>query len=129
MLRDTVPRQIPPLVLAAFEAELHKAEQALSAQEFSSAWGLLERAHVLGQAWNGPHARVHLGMIRWSVRRGALWLLIRQCLILLSNPLATALVRRMVGTSGQNVNPWRRGPVPGDLAQILREGVAAVAGH
>lgn len=129
MLRDTVPRQIPPLVLAAFEEELSKAEQALSAQEFSSAWGLLERAHVLGQAWNGPHARVHLGMIRWSVQRGAMGVLIRQCLILLSNPLATALVRRMVGASGQNVNPWRRGPVPEDLAQILREGVASVAGN
>lgn len=129
MLRDPVPRQIPPLVLAAFEAELHKAEQALSARDYSSAWALLERAHVLGQAWNGPHARVHLGMIRWSARRGALWLMIRQSLILLSNPLATALVRRMVGTSGQNVNPWRRGPVPEDLAQILREGVASVAGN
>jgi hypothetical protein len=126
MHRDSVPRKIPPLVLAAFEEELHKAEEALRARQFDAAWALLERAHILGQAWNGSHARVHLGMIRWSMQRRALGSLIRQSLILLSNPLATALVRRLVGVSGQNVNPLRRGPVPADLAQILRDGVAAV---
>lgn len=126
MLRDSVPVEIPPIVLSAFEQELQKAERALSEEQFEEAWSLLSRAHVLGQAWNGPHAQVHVAMIRYGLRRRKLGLTIRQVLILLSNPLATALVRRMVGASGQNVNPLRRGPVPSDLAQILREGVAAV---
>lgn len=126
MLRDTVPVEIPPIVLAAFEQELKRADEALSQEQFETAWSLLSRAHVLGQAWNGPHARVHVAMIRYGLRRKLLGLTLRQVLILLSNPLATALVRRTVGESGQNVNPLRRGPVPSDLAQILREGVAAV---
>jgi hypothetical protein len=126
MLRDSLPVEIPPSILAAFEQELQKADLALSQAQFDEAWSLLSRAHVLGQAWNGPHARVHVAMIRYGLRRRQLGLTIRQVLILLFNPLATALVRRVVGASGQNVNPLQRGPVPSDLAQILREGVAAV---
>ena len=107
----------------AYEREMESAGQALRQQDFETAFRHLERAHVLGQAWNSPHARVHLGMMRWSLRRGDLSRLVRQTLILLSNPLATALVRGLVGASGQNVNPLRRGPVPSDLAEILRLGV------
>lgn len=126
MPADAVPATIPPKILSALNEELQRADAALSIEQFDEAWSLLSRAHMLGQAWNGPHARVHLAMIRYGIRRKQIGLTIRQVLILLSNPLATALVRHTVGASGQNVNPLRRGPVPADLAQILREGVAAV---
>ena len=88
MLRDSVPVEILPIVLSAFEQELQKAERALSEEQFEEAWSLLSRAHVLGQAWNGPHARVHVAMIRYGLRRRKLGLTIRQVLILLSNPNA-----------------------------------------
>lgn len=128
MSREAVPCKIPDRVLRAFEEELGRARQAEVAGNFEEAWRLLERAHVLGQAWNGPHARVHLGMMRWCLRKRELGRLVRQTLILLSNPLATALVRSLVGASGQNVNPLRRGPVPSDLAEILRLGVLEASG-
>lgn len=128
MSRPAVPCKIPDRVLRAFDAELAGARQAQDVGNFEEAWRLLERAHVLGQAWNGPHARVHLGMMRFCFQKRELGGLVRQTLILLSNPLATALVRTLVGASGQNVNPLRRGPVPEDLAEILRLGVQEARG-
>ena len=128
MSRLRVPCKIPDRILRAFEEELTSARQAAASQDFPEAWRRLERAHVLGQAWNGPHARVHLGMMDVSLRQRDIGKLERQTLILLSDPLATALVRGLVGASGQNVNPLRRGPVPSDLADILRLGVQEAAG-
>ena len=68
----TVPsrRRIPAAVADRVRGDLRAAATAVRAGDIDRAWGLLEEAHVLSQAWAWPHVKVHAAMLRlgWRTR-------------------------------------------------------------
>jgi len=55
---------------AAFEANLLDARRAMSVGDTSTAWPLLERAHILSQPEPGLHIRSHWWMLRCAIQGG-----------------------------------------------------------
>lgn len=56
-----------PARRAAFAAEARRARQAFGERRYDIAMDHLERAHVLGQPWAGPHTWSHWMMLRVGV--------------------------------------------------------------
>lgn len=111
-------RRIRPFV----QAELAAAREAEARGDFSSSFSHLERAHVLGQASTTEHVRVHWGMLLWGLsQRNA-----RECLGQLFR-IVGAATTTAVGlvphgnTGGANVSPFRRMPIPPELAALIAE--------
>lgn len=103
------------------DTELAAAAQSEAAGEFQLAFRHLERAHVIGQASTVQHVRAHWGMLRWAVRRGYLRECFGQVLRIVGAATKTAVGLVPEGnTGGANVSPFRRMPVPEDLAALIR---------
>jgi hypothetical protein len=109
-----------PKLRAAFEAELREALQSEARQDSPSAWSHLERAHVLSQAYAGPHVRVHCRMFAFGWRRRDLRELAGQfARILVAGP-GSWLGRAPLGnTGGANVGILTPMPIPDDLRALL----------
>jgi hypothetical protein len=105
---------------AAFETELHQAHEAEAGGELPRAWHHLERAHILSQAYAGPHVRVHCRMFAFGWRRGDVGELLGQLArILLAGP-GSWLGRAPLGnTGGANVGIFTPMPIPEDLRALL----------
>lgn len=101
-------------------AELEAAALADASGDAATAFGHLERAHVLGQAATAEHVRVHWQMLRWAMRHhrrgealGQLW------------RLAGASESTWCGwvphgkTGGTNVSGLRRKSVPPELQRVI----------
>ena len=57
------------LRLGAFRREAGEARAAFAQGDLDTAFWRLERAHVLGQPWAGPHSWTHWMMLRVGWRR------------------------------------------------------------
>src|SRR6478752_7624230 len=64
----TLTKKMAPALRGAFEAELVAAKSAEARGDVRLAWRSLERAHVLSQAFAGPHLRVHWVMAGFAWR-------------------------------------------------------------
>lgn len=105
-----------------FALALRQSAEARARGDLKAAWQLLERAHVIGQAWVMPHLRSHWEMLRlgWLLRDGRE--IVGQILRLGLVVPGTWLGRLPLGnTGGSNVNPFRPMPLPDDLRELLLE--------
>ena len=109
-----------PKLRAAFEVELEAARVAADSQDLSKAWRHLERAHILSQAFAGPHIRVHVRMLSLGWRqRDACEVVGQLARIALAGP-GSLLGRAPLGnTGGANVGIFTPMVVPTDLQQVL----------
>jgi Protein of unknown function (DUF3703) len=103
-------------------AELAAAREAEAQKDFTASFAHLERAHILGQASTREHVRVHWHMFRWGVRRRNLRECVGQFIRMVGAATKTALGLVPHGnTGGSNVSPFRRMPVPPDLAERIND--------
>ena len=95
---------------------------AAAAADPRSAFAHLERAHILGQASTREHVRAHWHMLRWALRQRDMREGLGQLFRLAGAATKTAIGLVPAGnTGGANVSPFRRMPVPDDLAALLRD--------
>lgn len=110
-----------PRLRAAIEWEWQRARDATALGELDTAFGHLERAHVLSQRATLMHVRTHLYMLGMGWRRRDL----REITGQLSRTLAASLFSRLWvppgNTGGANVSAFAPMPVPEDLAALLRD--------
>ena len=106
---------------AAYEAEALAARAAWRRGDLDAAFGLLERAHILGQPWAGPHSWTHWMMlpIGWRRRDGRE---IRGQLLRLAagGLLSWAGLLPVLNTGGADVSPTQPMSLPEDLARLCR---------
>lgn len=93
-----------PGLTVHFEREMAQAVDAEATGDLPRAWRSLERAHVLSQAFAGPHLRVHWAMFAYAWRRGDVRELLGQLPRLVVAAPGSWLGRAPLGnTGGANV--------------------------
>lgn len=102
------------------EAALTESRRARRDGDSPAAWAQLERAHVLGQPYIGPHLRTHWEMLRLAVatriRREALGQVFRLVLVV----PGTLLGRLPAGNTGRaDVSAFAPMPIPAELRASL----------
>lgn len=101
-------------------AELQAAAAAERGGDAARAFCHLERAHVLGQASTREHVRVHWRMLCFGLRQRSPREVFGQLLRIAGAAGKTAVGLVPEGnTGGANVSPFRRMPVPPELAAII----------
>jgi hypothetical protein len=109
-----------PASSAAVETELSASEACSREGRDAEAFHHLERAHVLGQASTVEHVRIHVRMLRWSVKQGDPREALGQVFRIVGATTITAfgLVPRG-NTGGSNVSAFRSMSIPEDLAAMM----------
>lgn len=108
--------------LSACKAELESAERLFAANDLARAFHHLERAHVLGQPWLGPHMRAHYLMLKVGLRRGDTREVWGQIIRLTGGGLLSLLGRLPEGnTGGANVPAETPMVLPPDLQALCDE--------
>ncbi len=111
-------RNIAPHV----QAELSLAARAEAAGQAATAFGHLERAHVLGQASTAHHVRVHAQMLLWGLRQRDGRECLGQVLRIIGAATKTAIGLVPSGnTGGTNISPFKPLPVAPDLAALIQD--------
>lgn len=111
-----------PKRLAAYRAEAAKAEAAFGQGRLDEAFRLLERAHVLGQPWPGPHNWTHWMMLRIAVRRRDFREIRGQVIRLAAGGILSVTDCLPIGnTGGANVPARMPMPIPSDLIDLIRQ--------
>ena len=111
-------RRIRPYV----EREILAAYQAEARGQPDVAFSHLERAHVLGQTSTVEHVRVHWHMLLWGIRQRDVRECLGQLLRVIGAAVGTAVGLVPQGnTGGTNVNPFKRMPIPPELAARIEE--------
>jgi len=104
-----------------FAGELASARCAESEDDAARAWLHLERAHVLSQAYAGPHVRVHGRMLAFAWRRRDLRELVGQLpRLALAAPGSWTGRAPRGNTGGADVGIFTPMDVPADLERLLR---------
>jgi hypothetical protein len=105
---------------AAYEHEAGLARAAFAAGDLDSAFAQLERAHVLGQPWAGPHSWTHWMMLRIGLARRDPREVAGQALRLAMGGLLSIVGWLPAGnTGGADVPATRPMPPPPDLAPLV----------
>jgi len=111
-------RRIRPYV----EREILAAYQAEARGQPDVAFSHLERAHVLGQTSTVEHVRVHWHMLLWGIRQRDVRECLGQLLRVIGAAIGTAVGLVPQGnTGGTSVNPFKRMPIPPELAARIEE--------
>jgi hypothetical protein len=111
-------RRIRPYV----ESEILAARQAEAGGQPDVAFSHLERAHVLGQASTVEHVRIHWHMFLWGIRQYNVRECLGQLLRIVGAAISTAVGLVPHGnTGGTHVNPFKRMPIPSELAAWIEE--------
>ncbi|XXF75190.1 DUF3703 domain-containing protein [Myxococcaceae bacterium GXIMD 01537] len=111
-----------PRLREHFEQELSRAVESELRGERGSAWNHLERAHILSQAYAGPHIRVHWRMFTFAWRAWDPRELLGQVPRLLLAGPGSLLGRAPLGNTGSaNVGIFTPMAIPEDLLALLRE--------
>lgn len=108
-------RRIRPFV----RAELDAAAWHEARGEFHSAFGRLERAHVLGQASTVEHVRVHWAMFRWALRQEIAREAFGQAWRMVGAFLKTWLWVPVGNTGGADVSGFKPMTIPPDLGRVI----------
>jgi len=107
------PNRIRPHVTAELDLAVAAKHRGDDLQSFRH----MERAHVLGQASTREHVRVHWEMLKWAMRKRLGREVAGQALRIVGAATKTAIGLVPTGnTGGSNVSPFKRLPVPIDLA-------------
>jgi hypothetical protein len=111
-------RRIRPYV----ESEIRAAYQAEARGQPDIAFSHLERAHILGQTSTVEHVRVHWHMLLWGIRQRNVRESLGQLLSIVGAAIGTAIGLVPQGnTGGTNVAPFKRMPIPPELAARIEE--------
>jgi hypothetical protein len=108
-------RRIRPFV----QRELDAAAWHEARGEFSTAFGRLERAHVLGQASTVEHVRVHWAMFGWAVRQNVSAEAVGQAWRIAGAFLKTWLWVPVGNTGGGGVSGFEPMPIPSELQRLI----------
>lgn len=113
-------KQIRPYV----EQELEASQAADRSGQPATAFAHLERAHVLGQASTVEHVRAHVHMLLWALRHRRPREIWGQVMRIVGAATKTVFWIPVGNTGGANVSPFKRMPVPGDLARVIADAKA-----
>jgi Protein of unknown function (DUF3703) len=106
-------------IAPAVATELTLAAQ-LDRTNPTDAFRHLERAHVLGQLSTRLHVQTHVAMLRWAMRHRQPKEIVGQLTRIIGASTKTAIGLVPTGnTGGANISPFRKLPVPDDLAGII----------
>lgn len=109
-----------PVRRAAFDTEIALAKERISEGNLDAGFVHLERAHVVGQAFVGLHARSHWLMLKVELRRRRPAAVFGQALRILLGILGSAVGVVPVGnTGGSNVSMFKRMPIEPELQRII----------
>lgn len=107
--------------LEAYRVAMREARAAYCAGDLDQCFGLLERAHILGQPWVVPHTVSHWMMLKVGWRRGDGREIRGQVLRLVFGGLLSAMGILPEGnTGGADVPPKKPMPLPDDLVALCR---------
>lgn len=116
-----MPKSLKPF----YQKELEQYQTFLKAGEYQTAWGHLERAHVLGQAYPLAHSKVHWMMLKFGFRIKDYHEILGQLPRLLVGGVKSFVGKIPVGnTGGANVPPMRPMEISEDLISILEQNKA-----
>lgn len=104
----------------AFRSEMSLARRAYVSGELSKSFSHLERAHILGQRWIGPHTLSHWWMLKVGVRRADIREIAGQILRILASLVISRVWVPIGNTGGADVSPLEPMPLPEDLREILQ---------
>lgn len=109
-----------PANSALVSGELDAAEACHRAGRAAEAFRHLERAHVLGQRSTRQHVRVHLLMLRWSIRERDMREALGQLFRIVGAATTTAVGLAPHGnTGGSNVSAFQPMPISAELAALM----------
>ena len=109
-----------PTLRSAYGTEMAQAKRAFAANELGTSFAHLQRAHVLGQAFVGPHCATHAGMLRIEWRRRRPIAALGQLVRLVLGALGSAIGVVPTGnTGGSDVNMFRRMPIAPELQSLI----------
>lgn len=109
-----------PELRLAYQDNMYRAKQAYHAKAWREAFGLLERAHILGQHYAIAHTRVHIWMFKVAWRRGDVLEMLGQFVRIVGGFFGSLFGKVPVGNSGgADVSAFAVMPIPEDLRAIL----------
>jgi len=109
-----------PVLRNAFLQELTQARRMLATGDQTQSFLHLERAHILSQAYVGPHVQTHWLMLKLAWQQSDFSAVAGQAVRMLLGALGSAVGRYPLGnTGGSNINMFRHLPVPADLQAVL----------
>lgn len=104
----------------AYLVEARGAREAFARGELDLAFNRLERAHILGQPWAGPHTWTHWMMLRVGWRRRDAREVVGQLVRLAAGGVLSCAGLLPVGnTGGANIPATKSLPVPHDLRPFV----------
>ncbi len=105
--------------LAAYRREAGLAREAIGRRDAAAAMHHLERAHILGQPWPGPHSWTHWTMLRVGLSVGDGREVAGQLLRLAGGGLLSMIGWLPDGNTGRaRVSSLRPMPPPADLVEL-----------
>lgn len=117
-MNTVMPKSLRPY----FDDELDQYRSALAANDCSSAWQHLERAHILGQRYPVPHTYVHWRMLLFGIKIKNNKEIIGQIPRLVFGGIKSFVGKIPTGNpGGANVPPLKTFPIMGDLQLILTQ--------
>ncbi len=103
--------------------EISLARPLVQSGDQEQAMRHLERAHVLGQRFVGPHVLVHAWMFRVAVARRDPGAALGQIARMVLGAIGSAVGVLPIGnTGGSDVSMFRTMPIPPDLARQMEGG-------
>lgn len=104
----------------AFDQEIQRGRERMAAGDLARAFHHLERAHVIGQTFVGPHSKTHWLMLELEIRRRDVAAVIGQVVRLVLGAIGSAVGVVPVGnTGGSNISMFKRLPIAPDLQEII----------
>lgn len=113
------PFALPDDLRRAFDARLAAGDDALRAGRADEAMAQYEAAHILGQAWTGPHVRSHVALLRWALHERRPRELLGQVTRIVAAAMFTWLWVPRGNPGSTRVGALARRPVPDELATLL----------
>ncbi len=104
----------------ALSNEIARAKTFMQAGRLADAMPPLQRAHVLGQRFVGPHVLVHWLMFRVALAERRPGAAFGQLVRVALGAVGSAIGVVPVGNTGDSdVNMFRKMPIPADLAAVM----------
>jgi hypothetical protein len=113
------PFAMPTELRDAFDTRLCAGDKALQAGQAKEAMAHYEAAHILGQAWTGPHVRSHVAILRWARQERRPREILGQVTRIVAAALFTWLWVPRGNPGSTRVGALSRRPVPDELATLL----------
>jgi hypothetical protein len=106
----------------AFDLAMARARELRAAGDRAGAFAQLQRAHVLGQRFVGPHVRVHAAMLSLALHQGEIGAARGQLVRIVLGAMGSAVGRVPTGnTGGSDISMFAELPIDPELEELMRE--------